>query len=577
MKTANRLSFFANALMIFVLIAGLTVPSTSVRAGPPDMPWINVDAENNWVQAHTWTNGTVVELFINGESQRNRHNRFSGLGSGIWSPIRYCHRDWRFCSSERWGCDEGSPRLQSGGDRLRPGYRHGIGRINTRNAGGSVCQPLPPVDVSLAPSLKPITPACGRRPLSLLIFPSSPESSGWASEWDTDGDATWYNWNIPSPWINVSARNGWVDAHGWAKDSEVELFINAESKGTATIADMPWGVGAEFQADIAAGNLVEVKGAGITKSLIVSGLAVTGFDLVANTVSGNATPGAGVEVCANVPDTCVSRSATADGSTGAWTTGTFDPDITLAPGSNGWAAEYDGDGDATWYDWNVPNRWINASAENDWVQAHDWPKDELVTLTINGIERASTTVLEVNPGDLLAEFQTGVETGDDIQISGLSGTKSLIVSGLTVTGFDLAANTISGNATPGADVEVCADVPGNCVSRSATADGVTGAWTTGTFSPDYTLVPGSSGWVAERDGDGDATWYNWNVPKPAFGVRANDEFIEGWNWPLDAIVTITIDDPATGETPDFTGESGCHRGPMGFKPNLVQPRFQPGL
>ena len=196
-------------------------------------------------------------------------------------------------------------------------------------------------------------------------------------------------------------------------------------------------------------DVVAVTGGGITKSLIVSDLAVTGFDLAANTVSGNATPGAGVEVCANVPNTCVSRSATADGSTGAWATGTFDPDITLASGSNGWAAEYDGDGDATWYDWNVPNRWINASAENDWVQAHDWPKDELVTLTINGIERASTTVLEVNPGDLLAEFQTGIETGDDIQISGLSGTKSLIVSGLTVTGFDMAANTIAGNGDTG--------------------------------------------------------------------------------------------------------------------------------
>ena len=140
MKTANRLSFFANALMIFVLIAGLTVPSTSVRAGPPDMPWINVDAENNWVQAHSWINGTPVELFIDGEL-----------------------------------------------------------------------------------------------------------------------------------------------------------------KGTATIGLVDWdpGFGAQFDIAIEIGDFVQVSGGGVRKDLLVSNLAVTGFNLDANTVSGVSTPGTLVEVCAN--------------------------------------------------------------------------------------------------------------------------------------------------------------------------------------------------------------------------------------------------------------------------------------
>ncbi len=44
-----------------------------------------------------------------------------------------------------------------------------------------------------------------------------------------------------------------------------------------------------------------------------------------------------------------------------------------------------------------------------------------------------------------------------------------------------------------------------------------------------------------------------NIPSPGFGVRANDDEIEGWWWPQGAVVNVTIEDLATPESPDYSG------------------------
>ncbi len=56
----------------------------------------------------------------------------------------------------------------------------------------------------------------------------------------------------------------------------------------------------------------------------------------------------------------------------------------------------------------------------------------------------------------------------------------------------------------------------------------------------------------EWDNDGDNTNVGFNVPNPNFAVYLFDVQVEGWEWPLGADVTMTIDDPVTPQNPDYT-------------------------
>jgi hypothetical protein len=170
-----------------------------------------------------------------------------------------------------------------------------------------------------------------------------------------------------------------------------------------------------------------------------------------------------------------------------------------------------------------------------------------------------------DPNDIVADFDLqgyDVKAGDIITATGNGTSKTLTVSALEVTDFDLENDLVSGKGTTGAQVQVCANVPDRCITRWVTPN-ASGDWTanyhdpgTGNDDPDtFDVKRTSNGWAAEYEEDSDRTWYDWNVPNPNFGARPDEERVEGFQWPLGATVTITIDDPATPLlNPDFTGQ-----------------------
>ena len=87
-------------------------------------------------------------------------------------------------------------------------------------------------------------------------------------------------------------------------------------------------------------------------------------------------------------------------------------------------------------------------------------------------------------------------------LEGAPVTKVLALTGLHVTTLNLGADSISGVATPGAEVEVCINIPGNCVSRWVTADIGDGTWTAD-YAGEYDLQMGDNGWAAEYEADSD--------------------------------------------------------------------------
>ena len=133
-----------------------------------------------------------------------------------------------------------------------------------------------------------------------------------------------------------------------------------------------------------------------TKTHVVTGLAVTGVDLGADTVSGTASPGSDVDVFVfadeGVPDP--RRTVTANGA-GVWTADFSEPGDTGDPdeertwditgGNGGMAAQFDNDGDSTELGWEVSN-----SAPVAVADSYTTPKGVALNVSAPGVLKNDT-------------------------------------------------------------------------------------------------------------------------------------------------------------------------------------------
>ena len=335
-----------------------------------------------------------------------------------------------------------------------------------------------------------------------------------------------------------------------------------------------WGV-----FDIQPGYLVSLSVGATTKTLTVSALAFTDFDIDNDTVSGVANAGARVDVWACDNTNCYNRHVNADDD-GNWVADFFNSGVEgdeqdtfdLVRGTWVDSQQWDDDGDRTMYGQNIPNPYIEASLNGRWIQAREWALGTVLTLEIDdpsngvGIDHTGLpAVVQYNPdnpgdpNDIRARFDwpdIGLQPGFVVTVTGNGTSKTLIIPALTVTAVDQVLDTVSGVATLGAQLHVCASIPGYCVTRWVTADPSTGAWTADYGKPgvlpDDTatvdLLPGSNGWVYEVDTDGDLTFVDWGVPippNPWLIAFPENEAVEGWEWPTGATVILTINNAPT--------------------------------
>ncbi len=148
------------------------------------------------------------------------------------------------------------------------------------------------------------------------------------------------------------------------------------------------------------------------------------------------------------------------------------------------------------------------------VAGAGWDSGWVVTLTVGSLEPL------VVPVDELGEFHVAVDadivTGDVVVASDGSFTKELVVPPLTITEVDHDADTVSGTATPGADVFIGASGTVGDADRHTVADPTTGYWEVDFTDDDpeatqFDLVPGVAGAVHEPDGDQDIAELPWWV------------------------------------------------------------------
>jgi ATP-dependent protease HslVU (ClpYQ) peptidase subunit len=256
-----------------------------------------------------------------------------------------------------------------------------------------------------------------------------------------------------------------------------------------------------------------------------------------DTVFGRADPGTAVEVWVHGDG---NLNVTADGS-GNWTAN-FSSMTDLTYASDGGSRQYDSDGDATGVWWASPR--FQVSPDDNWVQSWNrWTPGTTISLTI---EDGGTVVYsDSQTTDSHGNFHFNLwnvfdlQRGQVVTVSDGAITKTHTVINLYVDGVDVAADTISGRADAGTNVDVWVNNYGNL---SVTADG-TGNWIadfSGLADIDYL----SDGGAEQADADGDGTWVGWSGPR--FQVAPEDDWVQSWSrWTPGTTISLTIEDGGT--------------------------------
>lgn len=184
------------------------------------------------------------------------------------------------------------------------------------------------------------------------------EPGGWigAIQSDSNGNATYMEWEVPDPKIVVDYEKDLIDGWDWWPGVSVTLNVgsyNASAKATWDDGDFEFDLAGIK--DIKPGDEVIVSDGTTTKSLIISNLVITDFEETTDIIYGNSDPDRWLRMIAFEKDSSIGyfRSMQAD-SLGNWTAD-YSGLVNMAPGTHGWVSQDDDDGDVTRIDYVLPD------------------------------------------------------------------------------------------------------------------------------------------------------------------------------------------------------------------------------
>jgi ABC-type branched-subunit amino acid transport system substrate-binding protein len=387
---------------------------------------------------------------------------------------------------------------------------------------------------------------------------------------------------------------GWVFGEEWPLGAQVTINIDIPNTPQSpdfttqttvknTRPGQPGGrfVYSDDNHDISPGSIITVSDTITTRSLQVSGIHSIDMDDQNDQITGITSPNRGMQIFANA---AVIQTQSDD--QGNWS-GDFTGITDLEYYTIVDIKVFDNDGDMTQRRWPIPNPIINASPNQGFVYAREWPSGTLVHMSV---ARSGSTIYtsdatvgpcgDGNPGGGpcgpndayfdLGYFDSGVTRfdllpGDVITLTGGGITRSMIVSVLQVTEINASTDTFTGIADVGRDVGVgvCNNGPYLMVTPDSS-----GHWTAN-FAP-FDIAPGECGGAEQYDENGNFTQQGWQAPDAPFIVvyPVADEVV-GANWPAETMMTLTIDDPATQISTDYTAERIAHPSGIEDKDTVV--------
>jgi len=195
---------------------------------------------------------------------------------------------------------------------------------------------------------------------------------------------------------------------------------------------------------------------------------------------------------------------------------------------------------------------LYAEISFDWVDGWNWPLGNWVTLTIHDMEGGTliygpvTRQVGMHESDDATyvrfdiwEDQFDLQPGHFVTLTDGTTTKSHTALNIGITNVDLDAWSVEGFAPSLASLTVTAHDP--CWETvPVNADMMTEEWVA-TFTCDLNTVEFIHAEMQGSEEDGVSTGFFWSPPPPpAVQVEINHDWVIGWNWPVDHLITLTI-------------------------------------
>ncbi|HET9915016.1 MAG TPA: hypothetical protein VFQ13_24210 [Anaerolineales bacterium] len=295
-------------------------------------------------------------------------------------------------------------------------------------------------------------------------FDITEDMRGWsfAQIFDEDGDANEAGAPPPAPVPVIFAHPAYnfVEGTEWTPGIDVTLTIDDPGNGagvdysdTQTVADDTWVHFWLSGFDLQAGHQVTLADGHFTRTMMVSNLQVTGFNLNAHTVFGVGDPGSEVLIADNGMIVPVDD-------TGNWSA-TFD---NLLPGTWWTMIQVYPDQNEVRETFRAPAPMMIAWKNWDTVVGYEWMPGAEVTLSVDdpangqGVDYTLTQVAvrydNLYYGSVYFEPGIDLQTGYVLTMTDGNFTKTLVISALTVTGFDFDNHLVYGTGDAGAQLFV---------------------------------------------------------------------------------------------------------------------------
>jgi len=358
----------------------------------------------------------------------------------------------------------------------------------------------------------------------------TPGTSGYAIQYDSEGNSTNIRWYVPHPYMEVHPDRDYAYGYDWTPNTSITLTINDEVIESSTSNEQ----GSVYfypEYDISATQIVEMTDGTYTRAHTVTGLTVTDIDEDANSISGIAAPETDIYVIGGLDNDWQDFTVTAD-SSGNWTA--LFTTIDIFPGVRGEASQFDEQGNSTNVHWFMPAPYIEVYPRWNEIQGESWGPSTSISLTIDSVYIG--TEISDQYGSVYFYPANAIESGQFIEMTDGISTISYTVSNHTVTGVNADTNTVSGTADPGSTVDVTHCNETDCYNQITVAD-PSGNWHATFTSPE--LKTGDHGYASQSDGK-NATYIYWNIPDPYFDVYPLSDYLIGNDWSPNTIITASI-------------------------------------